>query len=281
MKRILITGKNSYIGNQFEQWVAADPDFKVDKISVRDDHWKSVDFSQYDSVLHLAGIAHVSRNPKLKQLYYKVNRDLTVDLAKKAKQEGVNHFVFMSSIIVYGSAQTQISYDTPVGPDNFYGESKLQAEKAIQDLNSNKFKIAIIRPPMIYGKDSKGNYAKLSKLAKTLPFFPKIDNKRSMLHIDNLNQFLKLLISHKDEGLFFPQNNEYVNTSNLFSTIRKVHGKNIFFVNIFNPILNILIKRISIFNKLFDDLFYVKELSIYKEDYTINNFKESIKKTEF
>src|SRR5699024_5582973 len=162
MKKVLITGVNSYVGNKFAEWMDNYPDeVDIDKVSLRDDKWKDMDLSVYDSILHVAGIAHVSTDPKMEELYYKVNRDLTIEVAEKAKEAGVKQFVFMSSIIVYGDSKKKevvINQNTKPNPNNFYGRSKLEAEERIRNLESNKFKIAIIRPPMIYGKDSKGNY---------------------------------------------------------------------------------------------------------------------------
>src|SRR5699024_3871046 len=105
MKRILITGVNSYVGNSFEEWVSdLRKSYSVTKISLRDGTWKELDLWEFDVVLHVAGIAHVSRDTKMEEAYYRVNRDLTVEVAEKAKIDGVKQFIFMSSIIVYGDA---------------------------------------------------------------------------------------------------------------------------------------------------------------------------------
>lgn len=284
MKTILITGVNSYIGSSFKEYLADFPDqYSIDSISLRTDEWKEKDFTKYDVILHVAGIAHVSSDPKMEELYYKVNRDLTIEVAKKAKHEGVSQFVFMSSIIVYGDSakdKNTIDENTIPVPSNFYGNSKLLAEEGLKPLNSDVFKVAIIRPPMIYGKDSKGNYPKLAEAARKLPIFPNIDNKRSMLHIDNLNEFIRLIIENKESGLYFPQNEEYVNTSEMVSLIAKVHGKNIKLTRIFNPILQTIGTRLGLINKVFGDLVYEKKLSRYKESYQIRSLKESIELTE-
>lgn len=280
MKRILITGENSYIGGKFTEWVAQWPDqYHVDEISVRDDKWKQADFSSYDSVYHVAGIAHNSSDPKLEDLYYEVNRDLTIEVAKKAKKDGVPQFVFMSSIIVYGTKTEFIDEDTKPNPDNFYGESKLQAEQGITTLQDKNFNIAIIRPPMIYGKGSKGNYPLLSKLAQFTPIFPDYDNQRSMLHIDNLTEFIRLIINNNDAGVFHPQNEEFVKTSDMVKTISEVHGKRLFQPKIFNPIIKPLM-RINLVNKVFGNLVYSKSVSEYNEEYQIININQSIERSE-
>ena len=194
-KRILVTGVNSYIGNSFRTYMEQyTEDYTVDGVSVRNDAWKELDFSGYDCVFHVAGIAH-SDNGKIskekEKLYYAVNTDLTVETAKKAKADGVKQFIFMSSAIVYGNSAPigkgkRITKDTPVRPANCYGDSKVQAEKGLRKLEDENFKVVILRPPMIYGKGSKGNYPLMSKMAQKLPIFPYVKNRRSMLYIDNL-----------------------------------------------------------------------------------------------
>lgn len=284
MKKILITGKNSYIGTSLEKWLAKEPEnYQVDTVSTRDGIWEEKDFSSYDVVFHVAGIAHVSADPKMKDLYYKVNRDLTINIAEKAKSEGVKQFIFMSSIIVYGDSTSNkrvITRETIPKPSNFYGDSKLQAEKGLEFLENDSFKIAIIRPPMIYGKKSKGNYPRLSKIAQKTPIFPDFDNQRSMLHIDNLCEFLKLMIDNVESGIFFPQNKEYVKTSDMVSLIGKVHGRKIKLTKILNPFLKIFF-RINTVNKAFGNLIYEEEISRYaKANYQIKNLKQTIVSTE-
>src|SRR5690625_105333 len=284
MKRILITGKNSYVGNSLEKWLSQYPDkYHVDKISLRDGTWKEEDFSLYDSIVHVAGIAHVSNDPKMEETYYKVNRDLTIKLAKKAKNEQVKQFIFMSSIIIYGNSNLKdgvIDKDTVPVPADFYGESKLQAENGIKNLEDEHFKVAIIRPPMIYGKGSKGNYPKLSKAAQKLPIFPDFENKRSMLYIDNLCEFLRLMIDNRETGEFFPQNKEYVKTSEMVRVIAEVHGKKTGMIKIFNPFIYLLRNRFVILNKIFGDLVYNRNLSNYKYNYHTKDLYETIKATE-
>jgi len=285
MKKILITGANSYIGTSVEKWLGRYPaKYKVDTVDMKDERWREKDFSEFDVVLHVAGIAHVTSNPNMEDLYYRVNRDLTIETAKKAKLEGVKQFIFMSSILVYGdsSRNKKVIYrDTIPIPSNFYGISKLQAEEGIKELESEEFKIVILRPPMIYGKGCKGNYVKLAKAAQKLPIFPNIDNERSMLHIDNLCEFIKLIIDNEERGLFFPQNKEYVKTSEMVRLIAEIYGKKIKLVKFFNPILKLLMKKWGFINKVFGSLAYEKSMSEYaKADYRIRTFRESIKLTE-
>ena len=263
-------------------------EFEVTQLSVREDGWKNHDFSQYDSVFHVAGIAHSdtgNASDETKALYYRVNTDLTVEVAEKAKEMGVQQFIFMSSIIVYGDSapvgqRKLITKDTIPHPDNFYGDSKLQAEVKLQTLGTKDFKIAIVRPPMIYGKGSKGNYPKLAKLAKISPLFPNIENERSMLHIDNLCEFIRLLIEERDNGIFTPQNKKHVKTSDLVVAIGEVHDKKVKLTKSFNGTLRVLANKIGLINKVFGNLSYEQSMSNYHRDYNIRTFKESVELTE-
>lgn len=286
MKKILITGKNSYIGNSFEKWLSQWPQqYQVDKISIRNNQWENINFGKYDSIFHVAGIAHQDTKADKKDLYYRVNRDLTIEIAKKAKFDGVKQFIFMSSMIVYGESSKigkykVITKDTKPQPVNFYGKSKLEAEKNISLLQDSNFNIAILRPPMIYGKSSKGNYPILSKFAKTSPVFPNIVNNRSMLYINNLTEFIRYVVDKNLNGVLHPQNKEYVSTSNLVVIIGEIANKRIHLTKLFNPMIYLLSKRIAIMDKIFGSLCYDLSMSEYEFDYNIYSFKESIYRTE-
>lgn len=290
MKKILITGANSYIGISFENYIKENykDSFIIETVDMLDNKWKEKSFCGYDTVFHVAGIAH-SDSGKISQekekLYYSVNTDLTVETAKKAKQDGVSQFIFMSSAIVYGDSAPigklkNITKDTPVSPTNCYGDSKLQAEKGIMPLNDDNFKVVIIRSPMIYGKGSKGNYPLLAKIALKTPIFPYVKNQRSMLYVENLCEFIRLMIENNESGLFFPQNEEYSNTSELVKTIAAAHGKKVRLIKGFGWSLKLLGIFVGAVNKAFGSLSYNKEISIYKEKYCINSLESSIKKTE-
>ena len=279
MKKILITGANSYIGMSFEKYMAQWPEaYRVDTVDMIDGTWREKDFSGYDCVYHVAGIAHSDNgkiSPEKAKLYYAVNTDLAIETAKKAKAEGVKQFIFMSSAIVYGESapigkSKVITRDTPVSPANSYGDSKVQAEKGILPLNDDGFKVVILRPPMIYGPGSKGNYPVLSKLARKLPVFPKVDNQRSMLYIDNLLEFVRLMVENEEQGIFWPQNGEYSNTTELVQMIAKAHGKKILIVPGFTWALKLASRVTGLVNKAFGSSVYDMNLSDYKEKYRRN-----------
>ena len=282
MKNILVFGKDSYIGTNFEKWLNKSKDgyYNISSISSKDDEWRKEDFSRYDVVFCLAGIAHVSANKKLEDLYYKVNRDLPIEVAKKAKAEGVKQFIFMSSMIIYGAdgkiGQFKIiKEDTSKVPIDFYGRSKLEADEAIQKLSDEKFKTIIIRAPMVYGPNCKGNFPKLKKIAKILPIFPDIENNRSMIYIDNLVECIKQNIDNENSGIIYPQNTEYVSTKSIIEAMAKAMNKKMYFVKIFNPILKLLSKKINYINKIFGNKVYDKSLS-GDFSYCVVDFETSI-----
>lgn len=279
MKKILITGKNSYVGTSMEKWLRNYPDeYSIYSISLRDDSWKETDFSGYDVVLHVAGIAHTKETKENADLYYKVNRDLAFEVAQKAKVEGVKQLIFLSSMSVYGIESGGINKNTPAKPKSNYGKSKHQAEELISALEDDFFKVATLRPPMIYGKGCKGNYIRLANLAVKTPIFPDIGNKRSMIYTDNLCEFIRLLIDKCDSGLFFPQNKEYVCPSKMVKLVAEAHGKRVYLTRVFNPVLQKL--KNNTLNKVFGDLIYDREMSEYQEPYCLYDFRESVFKTE-
>ncbi|MFZ7133069.1 MAG: NAD-dependent epimerase/dehydratase family protein [Eubacteriales bacterium] len=279
MKKILITGKNSYIGTSLENWLMTESDkYKVDAVDMKDGSWKVKDFFHYDVVFHVAGIAHIKETSDNQDLYYKVNRDLAYETAQKAKQDGVEEFIFLSSMSVYGIENGVIYKDTPLKPNSAYGKSKIEAEELINGLQDDSFTVATLRPPMVYGKGCRGNYPRLVGLALKTPIFPKVDNKRSMIYIDNLSEFVKKLIDNRSGGLFFPQNAEYVNTSEMVRLIVEAHGKRVVMTKLFNPLLRLL--NVSAVNKVFGDLVYDMSMSEFESDYRVCGFRESIKNTE-
>lgn len=293
-KKILITGAGSYVGESVKAYLEkfkndiGESTYKVDTLDMLDESWRECDFSTYDVVYHVAGIAHAdvgNVTEEQKALYYKVNRDLAVEVTEKAKSEGVKQFIFMSSMIVYsGCLEKVITKDTEPKPLNFYGDSKWQADQKIRELGDANFKVVVLRPPMIYGKGSKGNYPTLAKLATKLPVFPIVHNKRSMLYIENLCEFVRLMIDNEEEGVFFPQNGEYSNTSDLVQMIAEVKGHRIVMLPGTAWGVKVL-ERVpgkigGLSEKAFGDSAYEMEMSEYREDYRVCSLAESVRRTE-
>lgn len=281
MKKILITGAGSYIGTAFENYLEQFGDeYSVDTVDMVDGSWREKSFSGYDAIFHVAGIAHIKETKDNAHIYYEVNRDLVKDVVEKAKSDNVKQFVFLSSMSVYGLTKGRITEKTKLNPNTNYGKSKFEAENLIAPLQDEKFNVVILRPPMIYGKDCKGNYRTLRKFALKLKFFPYVKNERSMLYVENLCEFVKLMIDNNESGVFFPQNDEYTNTSEMVKAIAAAHGRKVRLVKGFGWALKFLGLFTKLVNKAFGSLTYDKEMSKYKVRYNKCQLLQSIEETE-
>lgn len=274
MKRILITGANSYIGTSLERYLLEYNDlqgrelYRVDTVSQRDSRWEEHDLRGYDAVFQASGIAHADTGAVSRErqaLYYQVNCDLAVHTAQKAQAAGVGLFIYPSSVIVYGDSAPygktrMITAQTPAECAHFYGDSKIRAEEALRRLEAGEepwadgkslagekpsadgtagagMQVAILRLPMVYGRGSKGNYPLLAKLAGRLPFFPDVKNQRSMIYIENLCEFIRQRIEEGKGGLYFPQNPEYTTTSRMVQEIAAARGKKLRLLKVMNPLV--------------------------------------------
>ena len=289
MKKILITGADSYIGVSVEDYLSLfEGEYLIHTLDMKSPSWRDFDFSGYDSVFHVAGIAHSDSgkiSAEKEKLYYAVNTDLTLECAKKAKQSGVPQFIFMSSAIVYGESapigrEKLITRDTPPAPNNCYSNSKLLAEKGLLELQDGDFGVVILRPPMIYGKNSKGNYPLLSKMAGRLPFFPRVNNRRSVLYVGNLCEFVRLMIENRERGIFHPANSGDITTSTLVASIGQIKGRKIRLVRGFTWALKLLSFFTPLVDKAFGSLAYDPGISEYKENYRKYSLEESLRLTE-
>jgi len=283
MKKILITGAGSYVGESVRKYILAkEPSYQIDAVDTFGDNWKKADYSLYDVVFHVAGIAHVNADPKMEPLYYKVNRDLTIEVAKHAKEAGVKQFIFMSSQIVFHESQSLkaevLTRETKPAPNGFYGDSKLQAENGLHELESEDFKVCILRPCMIYGPNAKGNFPRLAKLACKTPIFPEWHNKRSMLYIDNLAEFVKQAIERELAGTFYPQNRELADTVEIIRYFAKVANHKVWITKLLNPFVWLGSFVLQPINKMFATYYYDPEMSKMEFDYQLVSFEESLKR---
>lgn len=284
MKKILITGAGSYIGENVRKYMmtTAPGEFEIDAVDTISDAWKKADFSQYDVVYHVAGIAHVNASPKMEPLYYKVNRDLTIEVGKKAKEAGVKQFIFMSSQIVFHESQSLksevITKDTKEKPNGFYGNSKLQAEIGLHQLESDTFKVCILRPCMIYGPHAKGNFIRLAKLACKVPVFPCWHNKRSMLYVENFAEFVKQVVQRELSGTFYPQNREQADTVEIIRYFAKAAGHKVWITRLLNPFVWLGSFVLQPINKMFATYYYDPEMSKTDFDYQLVSFEDSLAK---
>lgn len=286
MKKILVTGKNSYIGNSFIEYVKErEKTWQIDKISLRDDTWREKSFKEYDVILHVAGIAHIQNKEIGKDKYREINKNLAIEVARKAKKEAVKYFIFLSSMIVYGESSIKqrnliINEASEPSPKSFYGKSKLEAENGILKLSEEKFRIAVLRIPFIYGENCKGNFPCLVNLIRKMKLYPRKHNQRSMLYIENLCELLRQMIKKGTKGVFHPQNKEYVETTQLIKQIARETDSQIYFTRLLNPFIYILERMNNSVNKLYGTFLYKKEMSeIDGIEYQIIDFKESIKRS--
>ena len=284
MINVLITGAGSFVGESVRNYIlsTASGRFQIDAVDTMNDAWKQTDFTQYDVVYHVAGIAHVNADPKMELLYYKVNRDLTIEVAKAAKAAGVKQFIFMSSQIVFHESQSLksevMTTDTKENPNGFYGDSKLQAEKGLHELKCDTFKVCILRPPMIYGPNSKGNFPRLVKLAQKTPVFPAWHNKRSMLYINNLAEFVKQAIERQLSGTFYPQNRELADTVEIIRFFAKSAGHKVWITRLLNPFVWLGSFILQPINKMFATYYYDPSMSKMDFDYQLVSFEESLRR---
>lgn len=279
-KKILVAGAGSYIGESFKKYLSAYENYLVDTFDTMTDEWKKLDFSAYDVVYDVAGIAHIKETKDNKDLYYAINRNLAYEIAKKAKSEGVKQFIYLSSMSVYGLTTGRIDLSTKVNPVSAYGKSKLEAEQLLWQLNDDDFVVSIVRPPMVYGNGCKGNYQILRKFALKLGFFPEYSNERSMIFVDNLSSAVRGIIHNNKAGLYFPQNIDFVKTYDMVKEIAAQNGKTFHSTKLFNGLIRIVESRVSVLKKVFGTLTYEQAMNVPEEWIEVKNFEESINLTE-
>lgn len=253
MKNVLIFGEGSYIGEAVAKWLLKkETAYAVTVMPSIGISVAETDFSPYQVIYYVAGIAHQKETKENAHLYYEVNRDLACSVAKKAKEDGVGQFILMSTLSVYGMNTGIIRKDTKEQPATHYGKSKLQADRRIQKLADDQFHVTILRPPMVYGAGCKGNYQRLRALALKTPVFPEIKNQRSMIYIDNLCAYVERVIQDDITGIRTPQDRDYVCTTEMVRQIAKEHGKKIRFIKI--PSVFVQTAPLSTVRKVFGSL---------------------------
>ncbi len=290
--RVLITGAGGYIGTSFEEYCRSNyPNIEIATLDMKGISWKESPLwnQDFDTVFHVAGIAHADvgkASAEEIERYYAINTDLAIECARKSRDAGIKQFIFMSSMIIYGDQSVNgVSERTRSNPANFYGDSKWQADKGIRSLSSPEFAVAVLRPPMIYGRGSKGNYPTLATIAKKSPIFPSVSNRKSMLYIENLCEFVALLTLSGESGVYVPQNSTYSNTSSLVAMIASVAGKKIRVSKLLSLAVKVggLVpgKIGDLVHKAFGSSWYDQSLSVYTGlDYQKVSLEESIRRTE-
>lgn len=287
---ILITGKTSRIGNAFMEYMKDryPGEMEIEAISLRGEEWKSQDWSAYDAILHAVGVtkadtAGVSNDQE--QHYYAVNRDLADEAAQKAKSDGVKHFVYLSTMMVYGNSapigQTfTIDKDTQPDPQSVYGKSKLAGEVATQEtLKDSSTILTIIREPVVYGEHIDGELQKLLQLSRKLGIFPRIESSKSYIYEGNLCECFRQVLLNKISGILCPQNKEQPTTTDLYVTMRAIQGKGCMTPKHLKDFLKALSHITGYVNVVYNDMKYTQETSVIEGiEYQVFTLEESLQR---
>ncbi len=284
--KILITGSGSYVGRNLKSWLENTGECIVDELDMEDPEWIHHDFTPYDTVIHVAAIVH-KKNKIPWSTYYKVNANLPYKVAKKARESHVEQFIFFSTMAVYGAGKKLpegniIDENTQLNPKSYYGRSKLAAERKLQKLNSQNFKITIVRPPNIFGYGCSGNYiSSFVKLVRLTPVIPVIytDCKQGFIYIENLCDYIYHLIKDRRPGVFHPQDGEGISTFTLLSEIAAILQKRVRYSLTLGKIISYF-HRMKIVIKIFGGVSYSTSLSLVPyNNYSRVDFKDALKRT--
>ena len=287
MKKVMLVGVGGYIGDKFTEYIKKNySDWQIDAVDSMNRKWAETDFHGYDAVYNVSGLAHANARQGSEEQYYAVNGQLPIDIATKTKSEGVPMFVQMSSQIVYGDMSGLgedkiITAETVPSEPTIYGKSKMMAERGLQKLLDDTFQIAIIRPPLIYSEFARDNFPRLVNFAKKMPVFPKLENKQSMVYVDNLCELIRLIIENNKGGIYYPQQECYIEISKIVADIAKSAGNKMWQTRIFNPVLRLLSKvpQLDFIHKVFGSIVYDMELSNHFDGkYRVVSYEESIRR---
>ena len=254
--KLVITGSSGFVGTNF---IKSSRQFDIAEVDLLTQSVSELNFVGKDSVLHLAALVHQMKGAPVDQ-YFKVNRDLAFDVAKRAKEQGVKQFVFMSTAKVYGESTTNKlpwNEQTLCNPVDPYGKSKYEAEKLIQSLEDSSFKVAIVRSPLVYGMGVKANMFNLIGLVNKFPVLPLggIDNSRSMVYMGNLIALLTQIIETQASGVFIAGDYMPLSTTQLTKLIALGLNKKVLLVKIPNILLKGIGKvKPTITDRLFGSL---------------------------
>ena len=287
MKKVMLVGVGGYIGGKFTEYINKNyPDWQVDAVDSMNRKWADADFTGYDAVYNVSGLAHANARQGTEEQYYAVNGQLPIDVATKAKSEGVPMFVQMSSMVVYGDMSElgeakNIIEDTVPEEPTIYGKSKMMAERGLYKLVDENFQVAIMRPPLIYSEYARDNFPRLVNFAKTMPIFPKLKNQQSMVYVDNLCELIHLIIENNKGGIYYPQQECYIETSKIVKDIADAVGNKMWQTKIFNPFLKLFSKwkKLAFIHKAFGSITYDMSISNHFEGkYRVVSYEESIRR---
>lgn len=287
--KILIIGKNSYIGNHIDEWLSK-YGHKVEQLDVLTPQWKEFDYALYDAIVHVAGIVH---RPDCQDwnLYKSVNTDMPVEIAGmyKAARAGKGlggQYIYFSTMGVFDAQKelgpSIVDENTSKRSESMYGKSKLMAEEELQKLQDGSFNVAFVRPPSVYGKGCKGGYITgFTKIARMLPIIPRAyeNARQSFIYIDNLCECVRLIAEKGLNGGFCPQDDEIPNANRLLEVICMGIGKKYRSSRLLGLCLR-LVSFVPLVKKAYGGIEYSRKLSdIPGVDYVVVPFEEGMKRT--
>lgn len=230
MLTVAVTGANGFVGQRFMQYKA--DRYRLKPISLRGvrpalsgaEGPESIDLNGVDVIVHLAGKAH-DMSLQDEQVYMNINYELTKALADHALRSGVKHFIYVSSVKVYGEGGDEVlNENSACHPEDPYGRSKLRAEQYLQTLN---FTVSIVRPPVVYGPGVKGNIIRLLAAVDKGSMLPlgNTRNRRTMVFLDNLIELIHRIIDNRAAGIFVAGDRQPLSTDGLIRIIGDKLGK--------------------------------------------------------
>lgn len=235
--KVIVTGATGFVGQSLCSYLEKHG-VEVEKLSLREINWKQKIPIRGQAIIHLAGKAHDLLKTSEDHEYYKVNRDLTIELFNEFLHSEIRDFIYFSSVKAVADSVDGVLEERIVGnPMTAYGKSKLEAEKFLlsKKLQDGK-RLFILRPCMIHGPGNKGNLNSLYKIVKKgIPWpLALYENRRSFLSIDNLNFIIKSILNFPDieSGIYNLADDESLSTNELIALISEVSGKNARFWNI-------------------------------------------------
>lgn len=251
---ILMTGANGFIGQHLSVELSSAHNIRELSFST----YESEELGEIDVVVHLAALVHQMKGAP-EEDYFRINTEKTIVLAKRAKESGVKHFIFMSTVKVYGekTSSKPFNENSSCYPEDAYGQSKLSAEKILRDMEDANFTVSIVRSPLVYGEDVKANMLNLMKLINKVPILPfgGIFNKRSLVYVDNLVAMIQEIIIQQKSGIFLASDKQPVSTTQLVEMLVDAMGKKRMLISLPSFLRKFLLKiRPALYERLFGNL---------------------------
>lgn len=271
--KLLLTGSHGFVGSYFYQKFHTS--YEIERFSFLQDRFEDLHVKGIDAIVHLSALVHQMGGASA-QAYEDINVTQTLALARKAKESGARHFIFMSTVKVYGEESDEVYTENfTCKPQDEYGKSKLKAEEELQKLEDDNFKVAIVRTPIVYGYGVKANLKNLMVLVDKIPVLPfgSIKNRRSLTYVGNLCALLECIIQKQQRGIFLASDDKALSTTQLIQAIATVKKRNcwLFALPFFPQLLKWL--KLSFYKRLFESLEVdnreTKRLLAFENPYTV------------